>query len=94
MRAMVSILVLLIPLTALGESQGMRPSIQEVKEQHAARFLGLADVVSVGIGLDSNGDQAIIVGLGRPNPETEAKIPPRLEGYPVVVQIVGSIKAQ
>jgi microsomal dipeptidase-like Zn-dependent dipeptidase len=94
MRAMILILIVLLPLTALGENRGMRPSIQEVKKQHAARFLDLAGVVSVGIGRDSNGDQAIIVGLDRPHPETEAKIPARLEGYPVVVRIVGAVKAQ
>jgi len=94
MRVIVLILVLIIPLLALGDDLGMSPSIQEVKKQHEARFFNLTSVVSVGIGLDSNGNQAIIVGLDRPNPETEAKIPARVEGYPVVVQIVGAIKAQ
>ena len=94
MRAIVLILVLIIPLAALGDESGMSPSIQEVKKQHEACFLDLPNVVSVGIGLDPNGNQAIIVGLDRPNSETEAKIPPTLEGYPVVVQIVGGIKAQ
>lgn len=94
MKAIVLILVFLIPLPALGDDLGMSPSIQEVKKQHAARFLKLPNVVSVGIGVDPGGNQAIIVGLDRPNPATEAKIPPALEGYPVVVQIVGGIKAQ
>jgi hypothetical protein len=51
-------------------------------------------VVSVGIGLDPNGNQAIIVGLDGPRPETAAKIPAMLEDYPVEVQIIGPIKAQ
>jgi hypothetical protein len=94
MRAIVLILVLIIPLQALGDDSSMAPSIQEVKRQHEADLFNLAGVVSVGIGLDSNGNQAIIVGLERPDPETEAKIPASMEGYPVVVKIVGSIKAQ
>jgi hypothetical protein len=93
-RVMVLILLVIMPLLALGDDLGMSPSIQEVKKQHEADFLNLPNVVSVGIGLNPNGDQAIIVGLNRPNPATEAKIPPTLEGYPVVVQIVGGIKAQ
>jgi hypothetical protein len=93
MRGIVLILAFTIPLLALGDDLGMSPTIQEVKKQHEARFFNLTGVVSVGIGLDSNGNQAIIVGLDRPNPETEAKIPPSVEGYPVVVQIVGGLKA-
>jgi hypothetical protein len=72
----------------------MSASIQEVKRQHEARFLDLPGVVSVGIGLDPNGNQAIIVGLDASNPEIEAKIPKMIEGFPVIVQIIGSLKAQ
>ena len=94
MRIIVLIIALIIPLQALGDDLSMPPSIQEVKKQHEAEFFKLAGVVSVGIGLDSNGDQAIIVGLERSDPETQSKIPASVEGYPVVVKIVGAIKAQ
>jgi hypothetical protein len=94
MRTLVLVIVLIIPLLALGDDLDMPSSIQEVKKQHAARFLDMPGVVSVGIGLDPNGNQAIIVGLDRPRPETAAKIPAILEDYPVVVQIIGPIKAQ
>ena len=94
MRIIVLSLALIIPLQALGDDLSMPPSIQEVKKQYEAEFFKLAGVVSVGVGLDSNGDQAIIVGLERPNSETESKIPASVEGYPVVVKIVGAIKAQ
>jgi hypothetical protein len=93
-RVIALILVVIMPLLALGDDLGMSPSIQEVKKQHEADFLNLPNVVSVGIGLNPNGEQAIIVGLDSPNPATAAKIPPTVEGYPVVVQIVGGIKAQ
>jgi hypothetical protein len=86
--------VLSIPLLALGDDPVMSPSIQEAKKQHEQRFLELPGVVSVGIGLDANGNQAIIIGLDALNPEVEAKIPAQLEGFPVVLRIIGPIKAQ
>jgi len=91
MRLSVWILILITPLLAMGDDSGMPPSIQDVKKQQETRFLNLPGVVSVGIGLDSNGHQA---GLDRPNPETEAKIPASVKGYPVVIRIVGALKAQ
>ena len=51
-------------------------------------------VVSVGIGLDPKGNQAIIVGLGASNPEIEANIPQMIEGFPVITKIIGTLKAQ
>lgn len=94
MRTIACLIVLMIPLFALGDDLSMPPSIQEVKKQHEASILQLSGVVSVGIGLDPNGNQAIIVGLDGPNPKTQAKIPTALGGFPVVVQIVGPIRAQ
>lgn len=72
----------------------MSDSIRDVKKKHEARLLALPGVVSVGIGLDKDNNPAIIVGLDGPRPKTEAQLPQFLEGYPVVVQIVGPIKAQ
>jgi hypothetical protein len=54
----------------------------------------LPGVVSVGIGLDPNGNQTIIVGLDASNPEIEAKMPEMVDGFPVIVQSIGSLKAQ
>lgn len=72
----------------------MPPTIQEVKARHAHRFLVLPGVVSVGIGLHADGHEAIIIGLDRPRPETQAQLPAQLEGYPVRVEIIGTVKAQ
>ena len=94
MKTIALSIVLIIPLIALGDEPDMSSSIQEVKKQHEALFLDMPGVVSVGIGLDPNGNQAIIVGLEGSDPETEAKIPAVLEDFPVVIQIVGPIKAQ
>ncbi len=72
----------------------MQPSIQEVKKSHERRLLALPGVVSVGIGLDKRGQSAIIIGLDGPNPETETKLPTELDGYAVMVRMIGPIKAQ
>lgn len=88
------IIVLALPVIAMCEDSDMPNSINDVKAQHEERLLQLPGVVSVGIGQDKNGNPAIIVGLAHPDPETESQLPNRLEGYPVLVRIVGRIKAQ
>ncbi len=72
----------------------MEPSIQEVKKQYENRLLGLPGVVSVGIGLDQKGQEAIIIGLDGSNPDVETQLPDHLEGYTVVLKDVGPVKAQ
>jgi len=69
-------------------------SIHDAKAKHTERLLGLTGVVSVGIGKDANGNPAIIIGLDKSRPTTESQIPATLEEYPVVIKIVGTIKAQ
>ena len=88
------IILLVLPAIAMSEDSKMPNSIKDVKTQHEERLLQIPGVVSVGIGLDENGKPAIIVGLERPDPETESQLPSQLEGYPVVVRIVGRVKAQ
>ncbi|UCE38832.1 MAG: hypothetical protein JSW00_06300 [Thermoplasmata archaeon] len=72
----------------------MSPSIQEVKEKHAARLLATEGVVSVGIGQDPDGKSVIIIGLDAPRPQTQKKLPKELDSYPVRVEIIGPVKAQ
>ena len=72
----------------------MSPSIQEIKKRHENRLLILPSVVSVGIGRDKDGNPAIINGLDGSYPEIEAQLPGSLENYPVLVEVVGPIKAQ
>jgi len=71
---------------------GVTPTIQDVKRAHEAELMALRGVVSVGIGLDGAGNPAIMVGLDSPRAQTEPEIPPMLEGYPVVTQVVGTIR--
>lgn len=93
-RTMALLIILAMPLSAIGGGTDMSPSIQDVKQRHEAQFLKMPDVVSVGIGLDDQGQPAIIVGMQQANPKTQAKIPAAIEGHPVVVRIVGPISAQ
>jgi hypothetical protein len=72
----------------------MTSSIKDVKKRHEARLLELPGVVSVGIGLNRNGQSAIIIGLDRSIAERESQLPSMLEGYPVEIRIVGTLKAQ
>ena len=72
----------------------MESTISEVKARHQDRLLNLPGVVSVGVGLDESGQHAIIVGLDRRREQTIRDLPMTLEGYPVVVQVVGEIRAQ
>ncbi len=78
----------------MGGGCEMSPSIKEVKSKYETQLLQMPGIVSVGIGSDETGQPAIIIGLEGPNPETESKLPERLEGYPVRHQIVGKIRTQ
>ncbi len=72
----------------------MTLSIQQVKAKHENLLMAAPGVVSVGLGKDKYGHMAIIVGLDRARPDIEDQLPRHLESYPVIVQVVGSIKAQ
>lgn len=85
------------PTTACGQARtddDMAASIQEAKAKHVDSLMALPGVVSVGIGLNEAGEPAIVVGLETANAETEAAIGTTLEGHPVVVQVVGRIRAR
>jgi hypothetical protein len=94
MKIFLLTLMLSLPVLAMSEEIEMPLPIKEVKARHAARLIILPGVVSIGIGRDEKGQPAIIVGLERSIPETEAQLPVQLEGYPVKVQILGRMKAQ
>jgi hypothetical protein len=93
-RAVAAVLVLLIASLASAKDEEMPATIQDVKARHSRQLLDAPGVVSVGIGLDPQGRETIVVGLDRPRPETQAALPTQLEGYPVRVEIIGAVKAQ
>ena len=89
------LITLMTVLTAtMGGGSDMSPSIKDVKAKYEAQLLQMPGVVSVGIGRDENSQSIIVIGLESSNPETESKLPKKLEGYPVRVQTVGKIVAQ
>ncbi len=72
----------------------MSPSIQEVKAKHVDELMRRRGVLSVGIGRGPEGESAIVIGLDRQHGETASSLPTTLEGYPVRVELMGTIKAQ
>ncbi len=72
----------------------MSRTIQEVKKKHESCLLKIQGVISVGIGFNKDKIPAIIIGLEQAKPDIISGIPVALDGYPVEVQIIGSIKAQ
>ncbi len=86
--------LLLIPACVDGKETGVSRSIQEVKKKHEGQLFNQPGVVSVGIGRDKKGQPAIIVGLDQADPKDEAKLPKSLEGYPVLIRVIGTVGAQ
>ena len=68
-------------------------NIRDIKQKYEAKLLALPDAVSVGIGLDDQGEPAIVVGLRTEQSESRQKGPSNLEGYQVIYKTTGDIKA-
>jgi hypothetical protein len=88
------VLALLISWPGPAAGADMALTIQEAKARHAQRLLALPGVVSVGVGRDAEGREAIVVGLDRARPETQSLVPAQLEGYRVRVEVIGPARAQ
>jgi hypothetical protein len=69
-------------------------TIQEAKTRHEARLLAVPGVVSVGIGRDSAERPVLVVGVRERSASALEQIPAELDGHPVVVRAVGSVRAQ
>jgi hypothetical protein len=93
MRRILGIVLVSWCLTG-GAGGDVADNIKQVKAEHEQQLLDLPGVVSIGIGLDSNGNQAIIVGLEKADSQITQKIPTELDGYAVIVRQVGTIEAQ
>jgi hypothetical protein len=68
-------------------------SIDEVLAAHTDSLMTLPGVVGTALGL-CDGERCIKVLLADASPGTKRRIPSRLEGYPVVVEVTGTIKPQ
>lgn len=68
-------------------------TIEAVLEAHTDELMSLPGVVGVAIGVLSDGTRCIKVMVIEKTPDLEKKIPSALEGYPVVVEGTGEIRA-
>ena len=66
-------------------------SIDEVLAAHNDSLMALPGVVGTAIGL-CEGERCIKVMVADSNVATKSRIPPRLEGYRVVVEVTGTIR--
>ncbi len=77
-----------------GAGGSVTDDIKQVKARHEQALMAIPGVVSIGIGLDTNGEQAIVVGLQKLESEHSHQLPDELEGFAVIVRQVGSVEAQ
>ena len=69
--------------------------INAVLAAHDRDLLATPGVVGVYVGtLEDRHTSCLRVMLARKNPESERKIPRVIEGYPVVTEVTGEIRAQ
>jgi hypothetical protein len=90
----VAILLCLATTHSPANGDRMPQTIEQVKAAHERELLEQPGVVSVGIGRDDQGRPAIIVGLDKPRPQTQAALPRVLEGYTVRAEVIGTIRAR
>ncbi len=93
-RWVAAILLCLAAGDLLANGDRMPLTIEQVKASHERELLAQPGVVSVGIGRDDQGRPAIVVGLDKPHPQTQAALPRVLDGYAVRTEIVGTIRAR
>jgi len=88
-------LTVLYPLhVAQNNSPGSKRDINAVLAAHDKELLAIPDVVGVYVGTMEDGRTPCLkVMLARSNPESERKIPRMIEGYSVVTEVTGSIRA-
>jgi hypothetical protein len=79
-------------LVACGRRTAVVPtrSIDEVLATHVDSLMTLPGVVGTAIGL-CDGERCIKVLVADSNPDTKRRIPDRLEGYRVLVEVTGPI---
>jgi hypothetical protein len=81
------------PNMAQTSSPSPKRDINAVLAAHDKELLALPDVVGVYVGtLEDGRTLCLKVMLARKNPETERKIPGSIEGYPLRVEVSGTIR--
>lgn len=78
---------------AQNNSSSPKRDINAVLAAHDKELLAIPDVVGVYVGtLEDGRTLCLKVMLARKNPESERKIPRAIEGYPVVMEVTGTIR--
>jgi hypothetical protein len=77
---------------AKGEAIMAKKPIEAVVRQHAAALMAIPGVVGVAQ-VQRDGRPCIAVYVAEKTPELAQKIPATLEGYPVIIEVIGEIKA-
>ena len=77
---------------AQNDSPVPRRDINAVLAAHDKALLAIPGVVGVYVGMLDNGATCLKVMLAEQNREAERKIPPVIEGYPVVIEVTGEIR--
>lgn len=73
--------------------EDVRRSIEEVQEAHTPEWMEIDGVVGTGIGLCDE-EPCIKVFVARRTEEIGEKIPDRVEGYRVRLEVTGDVRAQ
>jgi hypothetical protein len=75
-----------------GNQMGAK-AIEEVIKEHAREWMAIPGVVGGGQGL-CEGKPCIKVFVIKKTPDLEQKLPKTLDGYPVVIEETGEVKAR
>jgi len=102
-RGFIAISSMLLVLSSLNcrRAQSIQPqkgivmpkkTIEQVQESHTEEWMAIPGVVGTGIG-ESHGKPCILVFTASNTEEVRKRIPATVDGYPVVVQYTGEIRA-
>jgi hypothetical protein len=96
--AFVSVALLVLVFFHSSMAQNASPSarrdINAVLAAHDKELLALRDVVGVSVStLDDHRTPCLRIMLARHNAKTERAIPPSIEGYLVVLEVTGEVRA-
>ena len=88
----IALVTALIGASCMPADQPTR-TVGDVLRAHTAELLKIPGVVGTGEG-EVRGSPAVLVLVSQKTSEVSKRVPRRLEGYPVVVQVVGDVRAR
>ena len=97
-NAWLPVLIVLSSIVVYSQNMENSPQpkrdINDILAAHDKELLAIPDVVGVYVGTTKDGRTPCLkIMLARKNPESERKIPRTIEGYPVVTEITGRVRA-